>query len=371
LTCSLDAPSDLSATAIGQTRIDLAWTDNSNDESGFKVERSPAGQNTWTLITTTGPDATSYSDMALTCGTSYDYRVTATHAGVDSAASDTATATTLMCSLDAPSDLSTAPVSQTQINLGWTDNSNDESGFKVKRSPAGQNAWKLINATGPDATSYADMALTCGTAYDYQVTATHTGGDSAASDTATATTNACTMTLPPQVKSPRNGAVVYTRTPKISWRALKGALTYHILIDDVIHAVNVVNTDWPKASYVPSLSFGMYAVRVSVQTAGGWSQYSAPITFEITLLKSPRKNAAVATHTPRFMWQAVRYANYWLQVNSLPDFSGTMALNKMGLATPIYKTLLTEPLPQGMYYWRVSPDGGATWTLGWSFTVGP
>ena len=76
------APSGLVATAISQTRIDLAWTDNSDDETGFRVERSPNGSTLWTHITDTAADATSFSDTGVECGTTYYYRVRAENAAV-------------------------------------------------------------------------------------------------------------------------------------------------------------------------------------------------------------------------------------------------------------------------------------------------
>src|SRR4051812_34818195 len=36
---AIPAPSGLTATAASGTRIDLAWTDNSTTENGFRVER--------------------------------------------------------------------------------------------------------------------------------------------------------------------------------------------------------------------------------------------------------------------------------------------------------------------------------------------
>jgi hypothetical protein len=34
----------------------LTWTDNSNSETGFKVERSPNGSNGWTSVVTQSAD---------------------------------------------------------------------------------------------------------------------------------------------------------------------------------------------------------------------------------------------------------------------------------------------------------------------------
>src|SRR5262249_48895349 len=71
------APSNLTATA-GKKAVTVNWTDNSNNESGFKVERSTDGVN-FNQITTTGANVTSYKNVGLTSGTTYYYRVRATN----------------------------------------------------------------------------------------------------------------------------------------------------------------------------------------------------------------------------------------------------------------------------------------------------
>ena len=94
------APSNLSATAVSTSQINLAWTDNSANETGFKIERATALAGPYTLITTTAANAATYNNTGLTAGTQYFYRVSATNAIGDSAtitanattqASDTAT----------------------------------------------------------------------------------------------------------------------------------------------------------------------------------------------------------------------------------------------------------------------------------------
>jgi hypothetical protein len=89
------APSALSASAISQTRIDLAWTDNSNNESGFKIERSPNGTSGWMQIDTVGVGVSTYSDVGLSAGTTYFYRVRAYNPYGNSGYSNVADATTL------------------------------------------------------------------------------------------------------------------------------------------------------------------------------------------------------------------------------------------------------------------------------------
>ena len=82
------APSNLSATALSSSSISLSWTDNSDNETGFKIYRAE------TLITTTAANATSYTDANLSASTNYSYYVKATNSSGDSSASNTASATT-------------------------------------------------------------------------------------------------------------------------------------------------------------------------------------------------------------------------------------------------------------------------------------
>lgn len=88
------APTLLTAVTVSDSRIDLAWQDNSTGELGFKVERSLDGSTGWTQIGTSGLSVTTYSDTGLAAATTYYYRVRAYNAGGDSDYSNVASATT-------------------------------------------------------------------------------------------------------------------------------------------------------------------------------------------------------------------------------------------------------------------------------------
>jgi galactose oxidase len=87
------APSNLTATAVSASQINLSWTDNSNNETGFKVERSKHGRR-FKRIATLGENVTTYSDSGLSRATTYSYRVRAYNSGGNSAYSNTVSATT-------------------------------------------------------------------------------------------------------------------------------------------------------------------------------------------------------------------------------------------------------------------------------------
>jgi hypothetical protein len=88
------APSNLSATAIARTQIDLVWTDNADNETGFKIERSKRVNTNFSEIATVGADVTSFSDTTAKKNTLYYYRVRATNSAGDSDYSNEASAKT-------------------------------------------------------------------------------------------------------------------------------------------------------------------------------------------------------------------------------------------------------------------------------------
>lgn len=89
-----NAPSNLTATAVSQYQIDLAWTDNSLDENGSRIEQKVGLNGTYTQIATNNPNITSFTQYGLTGGTTYYYRVRAYNSLGYSAYSNEASATT-------------------------------------------------------------------------------------------------------------------------------------------------------------------------------------------------------------------------------------------------------------------------------------
>jgi subtilisin family serine protease len=100
-----DAPTGLTADAAASSVIDLGWTDNSNNETGFRIERKTGVDGTYSLIATLGQDATAYSDTGLAGLTDYFYRVYAYNSTLgNSDYSNEANASTPSGSNDSDSD---------------------------------------------------------------------------------------------------------------------------------------------------------------------------------------------------------------------------------------------------------------------------
>jgi titin len=172
------APSSLTATKVSSSRIDLSWTDNSSDETGFKIERKTGAGGTYAQIDTLGAGVTTYESTGLSGDTEYYYRVRAYNAGGDSAYSNEDNATTDPGVPSSPSALSLTPVSTSQIDLSWTDNAGNETGFEIQRKTGAAGSYAQIATVGENVTSYQNTGLSTDTEYYYQVRATNAIGAS-------------------------------------------------------------------------------------------------------------------------------------------------------------------------------------------------
>jgi hypothetical protein len=198
---------------VSSSRIDISWTDNSDDEAGFTIEGcTGAGCGAFVPLTTLGAGVMAHSFTSLSAGTTYRYRVRAT-GGFGSPPSNIAEGTTLSLSPSAPSGVAAAASGDNKITVTWQDNSTDETGFLIQRcSGLGCNIFSALGSVGPNVVSYQDLSAAIGVVYGYRVAAVNLGGTSSYSApveaviqvppplapsnlTATASTTAASVTL--------------------------------------------------------------------------------------------------------------------------------------------------------------------------------
>jgi hypothetical protein len=87
------APTNLVATTVSASQVDLTWQDRSDNERGFRIERSLDGS-IFAQVGTTDPNDTTFSDTTVVANTTYFYRVFAFNNFGSSAPSNIASATT-------------------------------------------------------------------------------------------------------------------------------------------------------------------------------------------------------------------------------------------------------------------------------------
>ena len=217
------APSNLTLQGISSSQINLAWVDNSSNESGFQIERCQGtavscSGGSFAQIAQVGPNVTGYNNTGLSAATTYTYRVRAYNSAGNSAYTSSAEATTQAAPQPpaAPSNLNLQVTSSSQISLTWTDNSSNEDGVRIERcAGSGCGNFAQVAQVGPNITSYNDTGLAAATTYVYRVRAYNSVGNSAYSSPAQATTQAAppgTQVVPAGVQ--RIGAA----PGRLNWR---------------------------------------------------------------------------------------------------------------------------------------------------------
>lgn len=167
----ISAPTDLAATIISFTEIELEWTDNSTIEEGYIIQRSTDSV-TFGAIDTVETNITTYLDSGLSDTIKYHYRVF----GYNSEGqSDFSNSVSAQPGITKPSELYAETQSSSEINLYWTDNSVNEDGFVIQRCENGVD-FISIDSVDMDTVRYFDTGLTASTIYHYRIFAFNGNG---------------------------------------------------------------------------------------------------------------------------------------------------------------------------------------------------
>jgi glucose/arabinose dehydrogenase/chitodextrinase len=170
------APTNLAATAVSTSQINLAWTASTDNVgvTGYRVERCQ-GATCTNFVQVATPPGTSYSDTGLTGATTYRYRVRAVDAVPNfspySTIQNATTADTQPPT--APTGLTATAISPSQINLAWTASTDNVgvTGYRVERCQ-GAGCTDFVEVATPSGTAYNDTLLQAATSYSYRVRAT-------------------------------------------------------------------------------------------------------------------------------------------------------------------------------------------------------
>lgn len=184
------APASGSARALSSTQVQLSWTDNANNESGYVIQRLADGGVTFTQLPSLPANTTNYTDSSLTPSTTYSYWIAAiNNAGASSYLGPIQVTTSAPPppAPSAPINLSAAVISKSQINLKWTDTASNEDGFTIERSTDGVT-FTRISTVIANTTTFANTGLLANKLYYYRVRAYNAGGYSAYSSLVSART---------------------------------------------------------------------------------------------------------------------------------------------------------------------------------------
>jgi len=328
-------------------QVALTWTDNAINETGFVVERSIAGSGAWSQIGTvnaavTGTGGTgTFTDITVAPGISYNYRVAAANASGLSPYSNVILIVVPTMPA-APSGLTATGQFPLTINLAWTDNSNNETGFTIQRATnAAFTAGLTTFTVGPNVNTYPDAPVVGGTTYSYRVRADNGVVASAWSNTATVTFPAVPAVpagLDAKQQPGRQASVTWTVSPStyVTGFTLQRSTDPGFASGAFVNLAGATPTSYTDTGLVPGTTY-YYQVR-AVNPISGPSAWSAPFTLVVPDLPAA-PSLVVATQQP-----GLQIAVTW--TNAITG----------GIATDI--TL------------QRSADNGATWPTQWVLAAG-
>ncbi len=166
LTTLLSDSKQLIANTISSSEIELKWSDNYDNETGFEIYRSNNKNKNFELIEVSKSNETNYFDKNLNPNTKYFYKIKTISDKFKSDFSKLAEANTL---LKSPKDFKINSISSNEIRLFWLDNFKNEKGFEIQRSITSQNGFEKIKTTKANETTYSDKKLASNTRYYYNM----------------------------------------------------------------------------------------------------------------------------------------------------------------------------------------------------------
>lgn len=278
--------------AISSTKIDLSWVDGTTGEDGFQVERCSGSGCDFTAIDSgfpvfVGPNVAAYADAAVCSGT-YRYRVKSVKAGVAGWPGYSNIAEGEPLTAVPPSGLAASRISDSRLDLSWTDTTTDETGFKIERcAGSGCSDFAQIATVGADAVAYADGTCNPGVTYRYRVRAykdAACGWDSGYSNVAEATATILapsSLTVTPASSTQLNLAWVDTSSVEtgFSIERCSGASCSDF---SEVAQVGPGSASWNDTSVCQGISYS-YRIRafnrgLSADNSGCWSR-RAPLAI--------------------------------------------------------------------------------------------
>ena len=246
---------------------------------------------------------------------------------------------------DAPTSLTAAADGQSEIDLSWTEPTNDGgsdiTGYRIEVSPNGTSSWTDL-VPNTNSTTYGHTGLAPGTTRHYRVSAINSVGTGTASNVANATTDDAAPTVP-------------------------GAPTG---LSATASGTSTIDLDWTAPSDDGGASITGYRIEVSSNGSSGWSNLEAntnstPTTYAHTGLS--------AGDTRHYRVSAINSVGTGTASNTA---NATTATTVPGAPTSLTATASgtttinldwTAPVDDGGasisgYKIEVSPNGNSKWT---------
>ena len=161
-----EAPTNLTATVLGATKVKLTWDDNAIAKLGYRIQRSDLTSTQYTQIAIV--TTKEYLDKNLSASTTYSYRVQSFTSISESNWSNPVNVTTMNEDISPPLNLTAVFDSTTKfVTVSWTDNTFLETGTSIERKSL-NGSYLEIGTTDADVAVFIDQSVVPGSTYVYR-----------------------------------------------------------------------------------------------------------------------------------------------------------------------------------------------------------
>ena len=366
----LPTPTNVSASSRDLSTVRVTWLDHAATETGYEIEHRLFGSGGWTRAGTVAANGTAFDVGNLSSETTYEFRVRAL-GNTPSEWSSTATATTGV--FRAPTGLTGAVLSVSEVQLGWSDNSATETGFEIEYR-SGANVWQPAGTTAANVATFEVGNLSSGTTYEFRVRALQGGSEppSEWSGTVTVTTQ---VFGPPTNLS---GAVRGVDGVGLAWTDNAATETGFEIEYRLVGSIAWLQAGTVAANYttfeVGGLSsMGSYEFRVRALQGGNQppSEWSNTVTVGTEAFAAPShlRGVALGPTSVRLSWVDNSATEVGFEIEYRT--SGANAWRQWGIVGANVTTWDLGNLALGTtYYFRVrARQGGGQPHSGWSNTA--
>lgn len=274
-------PLNAMATVNVLNQIIVTWTPADALATRFHIERQTGTAGVFTEIAATVSSLTSYTDVNVTLGTTYPYRIRAENDNGFSGYSNVATATVPMApgQLLPPSNLQAIAVNQTQVTLSWNPANTNATAFQIEKKVGLAGVYAPLVTLSYPIASYVDLAVTGGNTYVYRMRSQGSSGFSAYSNEATVSTTATQLPA-----APTNLQAMLTSTTQVNLTWVNNSLTATAIRIEVQTGTSGAFQDiGPATTLTASGVSGLqpdttYSFRVRAQQNQSYSPYSNVVT---------------------------------------------------------------------------------------------
>jgi hypothetical protein len=176
------ASSDPYAGTLSLTRIEVYWTDNLTNETGWEIHRSTTGRDgTFALLAQTAANTTSYSDQGLQASTEYCYRIRSFRTAGRKTSIGGFLPTTCAKTLgapEAPINIRVRPGLFGAVDVSWDRTVFNTDGLRLERAASGEGPWVTVTTLSVLADSHRDTGRPVEQQVCYRVFAFNAYGES-------------------------------------------------------------------------------------------------------------------------------------------------------------------------------------------------